>query len=110
METTDVGDVTVVRPQGRSYTNPLTVGDLRRDISQLVQAGRRHILLNFENVEFVSSVMLGQLISLKNEIWEQGGELILSNLCPQVREVFAITKLEGVFAICKDEAEALAKF
>ena len=110
MEVTENGDVTIVRPLSRTYTNPLTVGDLRRELTHLVQAGRRNILLNLANVEFVSSMMIGQLIAIKNEIWEQGGKLILSNLHPQVREVFEITKLEGVFDISADEADALARF
>ena len=58
----------------------------------------------------MSSVMIGQLIGVKNEIWAQDGKLILCNLNPHVQEVFAITKLEGVFDIRNDEAEALGGF
>ena len=39
-----------------------------------------------------------------------GAELKLSNIRPEIYEVFAITKLNKLFDIEEDEADALAAF
>jgi anti-sigma B factor antagonist len=39
---------------------------------------------------------------------QHGAELMLSNIRPEIYEVFAITKLTKLFVIKDDEADALA--
>ena len=53
---------------------------------------------------------LGKLITLEKKVKAHGGKLKLSNIRPEIYEVFAITKLNKLFEIKDDEAEALAAF
>jgi anti-sigma B factor antagonist len=69
---------------------------------------RKKIILNFANVEFLSSAALGKLIGFDKRVKQHGAELILSNIRPEIYEVFAITKLTKLFEIKDDEADALA--
>jgi anti-sigma B factor antagonist len=69
---------------------------------------RKKIILNFANVEFLSSAALGKLIGLEKRIKQNAAELILTNIRPEIYEVFAITKLTKLFEIKDDEADALA--
>ncbi len=69
---------------------------------------RKKIVLNFANVEFLSSAALGKLIGFDKRVKQHGAELVLSNIRPEIYEVFAITKLTKLFQIKDDEADALA--
>ena len=66
--------------------------------------------MNFSAVEFLSSAALGKLITLDKKVKARKGELRLSNIRPEIYEVFAITKLNKLFNIKDDEADALASF
>jgi anti-sigma B factor antagonist len=74
------------------------------------QENRKHLLLNFTDVEFLSSAALNKLIVLDRKVKRVGGKLKLCNLRPEIYEVFAITHLENVFDIREDEREALESF
>ena len=68
------------------------------------------MLLNFANVEHLSSAALGTLITINNKVKQKGGQLRLSNIDPQILEVFVITKLNKLFQIHNDEAAAVQSF
>ena len=52
------------------------------------------LLLDFGNVEYVSSTALGTLVSLHKKLLARGRYLIVGNLSPQVQEVFVVTRLD----------------
>src|SRR5262249_51807878 len=61
--------------------------------------GRRKLLLNFGNVEYLSSAALEMLVTLNKKVTQAAGELILCNIAPQIYEIFEITKLNKLFRI-----------
>ena len=63
-----------------------------------------HLLLDFTNVETISSVELGTLIKLQKQLKAAGARLTLFNLSPLVFEVFSITRLHNYFGICREAA------
>jgi anti-anti-sigma factor len=108
---TDVGDVSVVRFADRKILDEANIQDLGMELFKLVeQEQRKKLLLNFGSVEFLSSAALGKLITLDKKVKANGGKLKLSNIRPEIYEVFAITKLNKLFDIKDDEADALAAF
>lgn len=111
LETTEVGDVTVVRFVDRKILDESNIQQLGNELFRLVEEEkRRKLLLNFSNVEFLSSGALGKLITLDKKVKAHEGVLKLSNIRPEIYEVFAITKLNKLFDIKDDEAAALAAF
>ncbi|HBO46178.1 MAG TPA: anti-sigma factor antagonist [Planctomycetaceae bacterium] len=107
----DVGDVTVVRFRDQKILDDLNIQELGRELSRLVEVeNRKKLLLNFSAVEFLSSAALGKLITLDKKVKAAAGALKLSNIQPEIYEVFAITKLNRLFDIKDDEADALAAF
>jgi anti-sigma B factor antagonist len=68
------------------------------------------LLLDFSNVDHLSSAALGMLINANNRIKQKNGQLRLTNIKPQIYEVFVITKLNKLFRIFPGRAEALASF
>jgi len=57
------------------------------------------MVMNFANVRFMTSAMLGLLIRVHKRVTEHGGQLRLCNLEPGLRKVFEITQLTKIFDI-----------
>ena len=68
------------------------------------------LLLDFATVDHLSSAALGMLINVNNRVKQQNGQLRLSNIKPQIMEVFEITKLNKLFKILPTRADALASY
>ena len=69
--------------------------------------GKRKVLLNFENVAFVSSGALGKLFTLNKKLQAAGGKLVMCKIGKEILEVFEVTKLDKVFSIYPDQYTAL---
>lgn len=111
LEVTDVGEVTVVRFRDRKIVEDINIQELGTEMFKLIEAEHRNkLVLNFSTVDFLSSAALGKLITLDKKMKAHGGVLKLSNIRPEIYEVFAITKLNRLFDIKDDEADALAAF
>jgi anti-sigma B factor antagonist len=111
LEVEDIGDVTVVNFIDRKILDEQNIQKIGEDLFSLVdELGRRKLLLNFANVEYLSSAALGKFITLNKKVQGAGGKLILCNIDPNIYEVFEITKLNKLFNIQKDEQGALQAF
>jgi anti-anti-sigma factor len=103
------GEVTVVTFADSKIIDEGEIQELGQELYSLVEReGRKKIVLNFSNVEFLSSAALGKLIGFDRRVKQNSAELVLSNIRPEIYEVFAITKLTKLFEIKDDEADALA--
>lgn len=103
------GQVTVVTFVDSKIIDEAEIQELGQELYDLVERdGRKKIVLNFSNVEFLSSAALGKLIGFDKRVKQHSAELVLSNIRPEIYEVFAITKLTKLFEIKDDEADALA--
>jgi len=65
------------------------------------------VVINFENVSFFSSAAVSKLLVAEKRIRSQGGQLRLSNLSPEVRDVFSLTKLDSLFQIEEEQDAAV---
>ena len=111
LEVEDIGDVTVINFVDKKILDEQNIQIIGEQLFGLVdQEGRRKLLLNFGNVEYLSSAALGKLITLNKKLQGVGGRLILCNIDPQIYEVFEITKLDKFFNIQKEEQAALQSF
>ena len=111
LDVNEVGDVTVVRFRDRKIIDDMNIQELGKELFRLIERdNRQKLLLNFSSVDFLSSAALGKLITLDKKVKAYGGVMKLSNIRPEIYEVFAITKLNRLFEIQDDEADALAAF
>lgn len=107
----DIGDVTVVNFVDKKILDEQNIQMIGDDLFRLVdELGRRKLLLNFANVEFMSSAALGKLIRLHQRLTQVGGKLVLCNISKNILEIFEITKLDKMLKIVKDEATGLNSF
>ena len=111
LEMEQVGDVTVIRFTDRRLVDDAVVDGVRRSLLRLAgDPGRTQMLLDFAAVEALSSTVLAGLVSLNKRLKGQGGRLAVCGLRPDVREVFALTGLEGPLHVCGTEQEGLSSF
>lgn len=111
LSVSEVGDVTVVRFVDRRILDEANIQEMGHELFQLVEEqGKKQLLLNFSGVEFLSSAALGKLITLDKRVKAHSGKLMLSNIRPEIYEVFKITRLNTTLDIKDDEADALAAF
>ena len=68
-------------------------------MSVIEQGGRINLILDFCDVRFLSSSVLGLLIRVSKKIYEQAGQLRLCNISPKIYEIFKITRLTKTFDI-----------
>jgi anti-sigma B factor antagonist len=111
IDVTEIDSVTVVRFVDRKILDRLVIEELGQELYSLVEAdGRKQLLLNFSNVELLSSEALGKLISLDAKVARARGVLGLCNIRPMLMDVFRITNLVEKFKIWEEQEEALADF
>ncbi|QDU93571.1 STAS domain-containing protein [Lignipirellula cremea] len=111
LEINEVGGVTVVRFVDKKILDAVNIQEMGQELFDLVEKdSRKNLLLNFTNVEFLSSAALNKLIVLNNKVKGVGGKLRFSSLRPEIYEVFVITRLNQLFDIKDSESEALNSF
>jgi anti-sigma B factor antagonist len=71
-------------------------------MSVIAQTGGINLILDFCNVRFLSSAVLGLLIRVSKKVYEHDGQLKLCNINPKIYEIFKITRLTKIFDICQD--------
>ena len=104
LDVTELGDVTVVRFRDEQIAEHAVVEEVAGELLQLLEVD--DFLLDLSAVRFVSGSFFSKLITLARKMKDHGRVLKLTKLRPEMREVLAITKLNQLFDIDDDEAEA----
>ena len=99
-------DVVILDISGR-----ITLGDgtvtLRDAIQKLLEAEDRKIVLNLEDVDYIDSAGLGELVTAFTVVRAQNGQMKLLKLTHRIRDLLQITKLLTVFDTFESETEAI---
>jgi anti-sigma B factor antagonist len=107
--TREVDHVTLLDIRGR-----ITLGDetdtLRTAVRDLLARGKKKIILNLADVDYIDSSGVGELVGSFTAVRNAGGELKLLNLTTKVHDVLQVTKLYTVFDIRDDEFKAVKSF
>ena len=109
IQVNESANITVVQFRDEKIIDSETIQELGQELFDLIDRDdRKKIVLNFSKVEFLSSAALGKLITFEKKTKRAKGELILTNISPEIFQVFAITNLDKLFQIKDSEADALA--
>jgi anti-sigma B factor antagonist len=105
----EVAGVNILDLSGR-----ITLGEgsvqLRDAVRGLIGTGKKKILLNLGDVNYIDSSGLGELVSAYTTARNQQADVKLLNLTKKVHDLLQLTKLVTVFDIKDDEASAIASF
>ena len=111
LDLSEGGDVTVVRFRNRRIANALEIEETGQELYRLAEEGRhRRLVLDFSDVDYLSSALIGKLISLNGKVRARDGSVKLCSIRPEILEVFRACKLDRIFSINKDAADASPSF
>jgi anti-anti-sigma factor len=98
-------DVMIVSPVGRleSKSSP----EMERRVSALLAAGNRQFVVDFGELDYISSAGLRVLLMLGKKLTGSDGKLALCGMNASVREVFDIAGFSTVFTIVPSLEEAV---
>ncbi len=104
----DKNDVSVLYLSG--FLDAHTVPQFENALSELVENGRYKIVVNFSDLDYISSAGLGVFMGFIEEVRNNGGDIKLSNLSERVYKVFDLLGFPALFEIYDQETEAMEKF
>jgi anti-sigma B factor antagonist len=97
-------DVTIATFNDLTILDEQQIRELETELLAIIaNSGEKRLILDFVNVQFMSSAFLGLLVKVHKRVIEAGGHLQLYNLDPNLYKIFEITRLTKVFDIIRPE-------
>jgi anti-anti-sigma factor len=101
-------DVSIVTLSGKFVAG----GDgpyLRQKVKDLIEAGARKLLFEFDDVPYIDSTGLGFLAGSRELAAESGATIVLSGMNTHVRRILDGVKLTQFFELVDDQSAGLAR-
>jgi len=95
----------VLELQGKLTGGP-DAEQFRNMFRDLVNDGKKNIIVNLKKVDWINSTGLGILISGYTSVRKAGGDLVLCNVGDRIDSILYVTKLNLLFHAFEDEAAA----
>jgi anti-sigma B factor antagonist len=97
---------TVITLSGKIMGGP-EAGQINDQIHALIDQGKKKIIIDLHEVEWMNSSGLGILIGAMTTLKNNGGTLSLTNVSDRIMNLLKITKLKNVFSIHSDVDTAI---
>ncbi len=101
-------DVSILYLKG--YLDAHTAPDLETEFQKLVDAKKYNIIVNFQDLNYISSAGLGVFMGFIEDIRKNGGDIKLTDMKPKIYRVFDLLGFPTLYDILDEEAKALEKF
>ena len=69
----------------------------------------KRLVLNLGQVPYMDSSAIAVLVEALQKIRKSGGRIFLTDLQPRVKGLLEIARLDSIFVVARDEADALAR-
>jgi anti-sigma B factor antagonist len=85
---------------------------LEESLLDLLNAGARNLVINVRDVEYISSAGLTALMRAQIRARKklQSGEVVFSEIPPNIRDVFELVGFQHVFQFYETEGAAIGSF
>lgn len=100
------GDFTVVSITGRLDTT--TAPQLNNELDKVEGDGARNVVIDCENMDYISSSGLRVLLVHLKKLKGAGGKLLLSNIKDSIKEIFVVSGFTSIFSIYDSVDDAMA--
>jgi anti-sigma B factor antagonist len=101
----DEGDTKIVMLQGKLDTN--STPNAESEINSLLDGGVNKLLINFEQLSYISSSGLRLLLATAKRLQSSGGDLRVCSLNEMATEVFELSGFTAIINVFASEQEAL---
>ena len=102
----EIADVVVLAPVGR--VDSANAKAFESQVLQKIQAGKTRLVLDFAELEYISSAGLRVVLIAGKKVKAAGGVLALCQLGPTIRDVFEISGFISLFPVHDTREEAVA--
>lgn len=102
------GEVFILKLRGR--LDALSSPAAEKRLFDLIKNGENKLLLNFDQVEYISSAGMRMLLSAAKKLKTLSGKLILCNVTGDVMDVLKMSGFDHVLELAKTEGDAIRKF
>jgi anti-anti-sigma factor len=99
---------TVLIIEGR--LDSTTSGELEKKLLTIMDAGEKNIVVDFTNMDYISSAGLRVLLMAAKKTAKVEGNVVLAALSSNVKEVFDIAGFTSIFTICTSAEKAIKEF
>lgn len=86
------------------------VKHLRVFLNTLIEGGLRKIIVDMKSLEYIDSAGIGTLINTTKMIRGKGGDVVLTNVSSDIRNIFNIINLQDFIKVFNLEIEAVDYF
>lgn len=100
------GNINIIKIKGRLDAS--TAGKLEESLSEYSGQERVRVLVDCQELDYISSAGLRVLLASAKELKKQNGKICLSALNPNVKQVFEISGFTSIFPIYESTKDALA--
>lgn len=104
----DEESVSVIDIKG--YLDAHTAPVLEKEIQNLIDADKFNIVVNFNELDYISSAGLGVFMGFIEDVRDKKGDIKLTNMTNKVFKVFDLLGFPAIYEIFKDEKEAVMRF
>jgi len=87
-----------------------TVSGMKAGLDSLLSTGQHKVLFDLYDLEQVDSSGIGAIIALFKRVHSNNGDMKISRLMGQPKEIFSLLRLDRVFEIHDDFDNALKSF
>ena len=94
----------------KGYLDAHTAQDLENAFQQLMDSQSYRIVVNFKDLNYISSAGLGVFMGFIEDIRKNGGDIKMSNMKPKIYRVFDLLGFPTLYDILDEEAKAIEKF
>ncbi|MGE5680671.1 MAG: STAS domain-containing protein [Bacillota bacterium] len=108
VETREDSQVNVIDLRG--YLDAHTAPELENVFTRLIEDKRFKVVVNFENLAYISSAGLGVFMAYVETMRENNGDIKFTNMSPKVYNIFDLLGFPLLYEFYKDEKEAIKKF
>ena len=110
INTREKDDVIIFDIEGEIRRSDITDVTLHQLVKDQLDDGKRNILFNFKNVEFIDSFGVGEILASYISTNNLGGKLKIAKISKKLYLVFQVTMLTKVLDIFDEEEMAMDSF
>ncbi len=94
----------------KGYLDAHTAQTLEQEFQQLMDEKKYNIVVNFKDLNYISSAGLGVFMGFIEDIRKNGGDIKLTNMKPKIYRVFDLLGFPTLYDILDEEKVAVEKF
>lgn len=102
------GNVLILLIKGR--LDAISSIDVEKQIFNYISEGHHNLILNFSEVDYLSSVGMRLLLRTTKKLKMLSGKLVVCEINTNVMDILKMSGFDHVIEFCNTEQEALKKF